>query len=107
MHYKLTHISFSEEIQATKDSVAGINERVEGIQLDQEQQQRRAIADWLSPLNFWTKQNDTFDRRQEGTGKWLLDSDEFRDWLSGTGNTLWCPGIRMINPTNELRVVCH
>lgn len=65
------------------------------MQLSQEQQQREAIIDWLSPLDFWTKQDDIFNRHQEGTGQWLLYSDEFRNWLSGTGNTLWCPGIRM------------
>ena len=56
---------------------------------------RRAIADWLSPLNFFQKQIDVLNRRHPGTGQWLLDSSEFRDWLSGAEQTLWCHGIRM------------
>jgi hypothetical protein len=58
------------------------------------------IVAWLSPLNFETKQKDAFSRHQEGTGKWMLDSNEFNDWFSGSGRTLWCPGIRMITLTS-------
>jgi hypothetical protein len=54
------------------------------------------IIAWLSPLDFWKKQNDVFVKHQEGTGKWMLASKEFNDWLLGSGTTLWCPGIRMI-----------
>ncbi|KAH0538021.1 hypothetical protein FGG08_005382 [Glutinoglossum americanum] len=54
---------------------------------------RHTIADWLSPLNFIQKQSDVLDRRHPGTGQWLLDSDMFRDWLSGAEQTLWCRGI--------------
>ena len=53
------------------------------------------IVAWLSPLHFETKQKDVFSKHQEGTGKWMLDSKEFSDWFSGSGRTLWCPGIRM------------
>ena len=58
-------------------------------------QLRRKITEWLSPLNFFQTQNNTFRKRQEGTGEWLLESSEFRDWLSGSRKTLFCPGIRM------------
>lgn len=42
------------------------------------------------------KQLDTFNikGRQDGTGNWLLGTEEFDDWLHGMGKTLWCPGIR-------------
>jgi hypothetical protein len=63
------------------------------------------IIAWLSPLDFWKKQNDVFVKHQEGTGKWMLDSKEFNDWLLGSGMTLWCPGIRMIILDN-LRRMC-
>jgi hypothetical protein len=54
----------------------------------------------LSPLRFEAKQKDILSRHQEGTGKWMLDSNEFNDWFSGSGMTLWCPGIRMITLNN-------
>ena len=59
-------------------------------------QGRRDIINWISPLNFSTRQNDIFSRREEGTGKWLLEDDVFKSWLAGTERILWCPGLRMI-----------
>jgi hypothetical protein len=67
--------------------------------LDHEGQLRDQLAQdlmaWLSPLNFWVKQIDHLGRRQEGTGEWLLNAPEFKGWLEGRTNVLWCPGIRM------------
>ena len=59
----------------------------------QDDQERQAILDWLSPVNYATQQNDFIGRRQEGTGRWLLNSDEFQAWLNQTKQTLFCPGI--------------
>ena len=56
--------------------------------------ERRVIADWLSPLNFKAKQMDVIAKRAEGTGQWLLESEEFKTWLDGTSETLWCSGLR-------------
>jgi hypothetical protein len=56
--------------------------------------ERRVISDWLSPLNFKAKQMDIISKRAEGTGQWLLESTEFKVWLDGTSETLWCPGPR-------------
>jgi hypothetical protein len=67
-------------------------------------EERRAIVNWLSPLNFFKKQKDVFSSRQEGTGEWLLESKDFKDWVSDTGKTLWCPGIRLTYPNNRLRL---
>lgn len=57
------------------------------------------IYEWLSPLSkeFHKKQSNTynFKSRQDGTGKWLLATDEFTDWFSGRGKKLWCRGIRI------------
>ncbi len=82
------------------DGVAelSLNQRRDAaLRLDDESQ---AIISWLSPLNFASKQIDVSSRRQEGTGEWLLEADEFNSWLSGNKRTLWCPGIRMFtNPT--------
>ena len=63
------------------------------------------IVAWLSPLNFFTKQNDVFSRRQEGTGEWLLAADTFKKWLDGTERTLWCPGLRMVVPFSSFDTV--
>lgn len=52
------------------------------------------ILNWLSDLNFWMKQDDTFERRQEGTGEWLLVDPSFQCWMNGDCDVLWCPGDR-------------
>ena len=66
--------------------------------LDQENrirdQESREIVEWLSPLNFWAKQNDTIERRQEGTGEWLLKHPDFQKWVNGEISIVWCPGDR-------------
>lgn len=54
----------------------------------------REIANWLSPLDAWITHSDIFRRRQSGTGRWLLESEEFKHWVYGDEETLWCPGIR-------------
>jgi hypothetical protein len=51
------------------------------------------MMQWLSPTDFPAQQHDIISRRQEGTGQWLLDSPEFKGWLQGAHQTLFCPGI--------------
>jgi len=59
----------------------------------QDDQESRAIMDWLTPIDYAPQQSDFISRRQEGTGLWLLNSREFQDWLSSSKQTLFCPGI--------------
>ncbi|KAF4636667.1 hypothetical protein G7Y89_g1421 [Cudoniella acicularis] len=59
----------------------------------QDDQERRAILDWLTPIDYAHEQNDFISRRQEGTGQWLLDSAEYQAWLKTSKQTLFCPGI--------------
>jgi hypothetical protein len=59
----------------------------------QEEQRQRMLA-WISPLRFWSKQNDMLSRKQEGTCKWFFETAAFQNWLIGKERTLWCPGIR-------------
>ena len=56
-------------------------------------QECRTIADWLTPIDYGPQHSDYFKTRQPGTGKWLLDSAEFRAWLKTDKQTLFCPGI--------------
>jgi hypothetical protein len=58
-------------------------------------QERDAILNWLSPINFFLRQADISQMREKGTGGWLLANPLFKKWESGSGSTLWCSGIRM------------
>lgn len=59
----------------------------------QDDQKRQELLSWLSPLDYGAQQSDYIARRQPGTGQWLLDSKEFQSWISGSMQTLFCPGI--------------
>lgn len=59
----------------------------------QDEQDRRAILDWLTRIDYAPQQKDFIERRQTGTGQWLLDSQEFKAWVKTNKQTLFCPGI--------------
>jgi Cdc6-like AAA superfamily ATPase len=51
------------------------------------------VARWLTPTNFSAQQIDIISKRQEGTGLWLLNSKEYKMWVDGREQTLFCAGI--------------
>jgi hypothetical protein len=51
------------------------------------------LRSWFTPIDYGAQQSDFLSRRQEGTGQWLLDSQEFQDWRDGDRKALFCPGI--------------
>ncbi|KAI1359875.1 hypothetical protein F5Y08DRAFT_318569 [Xylaria arbuscula] len=61
--------------------------------LREDRENRSAILNWLTPIDYAPQQIDFISRRQTGTGQWFLDSPEFKMWLQGDKQTLFCPGI--------------
>ncbi|KAL4780700.1 purine and uridine phosphorylase [Aspergillus varians] len=55
-------------------------------------EERQKIAEWLSSTDYTSFQADFFNQRMEGTGRWLLETTEFRGWEQRKG-VLYCPGI--------------
>jgi len=64
--------------------------------------ERSQILAWLSPLEPKLRHKDIQDRRVEDVGEWLLGTEEFRSWYTGSGRrecddaVLFCygdPGI--------------
>jgi Cdc6-like AAA superfamily ATPase len=49
--------------------------------------------DWLSNTDYGAQQSDFISKRHEGTGRWLLDSDEFQSWFKESKQTFFCIGI--------------
>jgi len=45
---------------------------------------RSNILAWLSPLDPKSLHQDIQDRRVEGIGEWLLQTEEFRSWHAGS-----------------------
>ena len=50
------------------------------------------IMQSLSSTNFWGKQVDLFNRAQKGSGKWILEDESFKSWLTGHPKICWCKG---------------
>jgi len=70
----------------TRDNVATLVQ-------SQEEQNRQAVLDWITPIDYASQQSDFISRRQPETGQWLLDSAEFEAWLHISKQTLFCLGI--------------
>ncbi|EAU89676.2 ankyrin repeat domain-containing protein 50 [Coprinopsis cinerea okayama7 len=51
------------------------------------------IGHWLTPINFKSQQDEAYSRSVEGTGRWLLQHDQYERWASEDDGVLWCRGI--------------
>jgi hypothetical protein len=80
-----------------KDGVDRLHERQDDQERRQDNGERRqehqVIVDWLTPTDYALQQSDFISRQYEGTGQWLLNSNEFQEWLTQSKQTLFCPGI--------------
>ncbi|RFN48829.1 ankyrin repeat protein [Fusarium flagelliforme] len=47
----------------------------------------------LTSIDHTLEYNRYIATRQEGTGKWFLNCDQYLAWLSSNNRTLFCPGI--------------
>ena len=70
--------------------VSELKDELKSHKIEKEWQE---VGDWLSPFDFRAIQQDILRKCHAGTGKWMLESDEFRQWSSSHNETLWCPGI--------------
>ncbi|KAL7931924.1 ankyrin repeat-containing domain protein [Trichoderma chlorosporum] len=75
------------------DVLTGIKQSVDQLISVHHAQKDIAILDWLTPIDYNTQQSDYFRRRQQGTGQWLLDSDQFQNWVNNQNEMLFCPGM--------------
>jgi hypothetical protein len=57
----------------------------------------KTILRWLSPVNYWLKQEDVTKQREVGTGQWLLEDPDFLEWENGNTEMLWCCGSRELH----------
>lgn len=54
------------------------------------------ILKWISPINFFLRQQDVSQIRHENTGDWFINDPDFQHWKSTPGEILWCSGIRKL-----------
>ncbi|KAI9890633.1 MAG: hypothetical protein M1814_003831 [Vezdaea aestivalis] len=83
--------------RAIRAQIVEIGIDVEEVISSQREQTRldeyQRLVEWISPITFYRLQADILRTREEGTGQWLLDSEEFRQWKTGAIQVLFCPGI--------------
>lgn len=66
------------------------------------QEERDAVPNLLSPLDFEAEHRDIFTKHKERTGEWLFTTKEFSKWRAGQGETLWCRGSgALLSPANK------
>jgi hypothetical protein len=73
--------------------IVDIQEGVAKLSSHQHDQEYVTILKWLTPMDYAPQQYDCINRRQPGTGQWLLDSAEFKTWVETDKQALLCLGI--------------
>ncbi|EXA32209.1 hypothetical protein FOVG_16580 [Fusarium oxysporum f. sp. pisi HDV247] len=82
----------SEQLGDFQDIVSRTEVNVETMRSRSDKEEDAKILSWLSKLSSQKKQRDVLKNHQEGTGEFLLKSQEFMDWLDGKNRILWCIG---------------
>jgi Cdc6-like AAA superfamily ATPase len=90
-----------------RDKVEDVSNNIDKLIRDQYDQQKQAILDWLTPVDYFDQQNDFIRTQQPGTGHWFLQTPEYRAWLDGDRQTLFCPGIPGAGKTMITAIVIH
>lgn len=82
----LTNSEISQVAFTTKELVHRVNNTMED-------KAQHKLLEWLTTVNYATQQGEYFKRRQEGTGKWLLGTDKFQQWINNENKNILCTGI--------------
>ncbi|KAF1815392.1 hypothetical protein P152DRAFT_381459, partial [Eremomyces bilateralis CBS 781.70] len=85
-----------EDTATIRNDLHTIRRNTDGIKVLQDtatQHNCETILKWLSPLNFHAQHCDTLRQREDGTGRWFLESNDFIDWFRTSQGTLFCPGV--------------
>ncbi|KXJ86362.1 hypothetical protein Micbo1qcDRAFT_152945 [Microdochium bolleyi] len=48
---------------------------------------------WITAIDYGAKHSDHLEMLHPDTGQWLLQTDEFEDWINGRVRTMFCHGI--------------
>lgn len=67
-----------------------VEEHVDKLRQGNHQQK---VLDWLGQEGWRHPQDDHFAKCDSGTGRWLLDSPQFNEWITETEKTLLCQGL--------------
>ena len=54
----------------------------------------RKVYEWLKAPDHTAKHTSACSKREKGTGSWLIQGEQFKEWKSATNSFLWLNGIR-------------
>ncbi|CZR52360.1 related to 2-5A-dependent ribonuclease [Phialocephala subalpina] len=82
-----------EDIRELRDRITSNVLLLNQLNRKQNDQERHITLNWLTTIDYAPQQSDFINRRQAGTGQWLIDSEEYQTWVQTPKKTLFCPGI--------------
>ncbi|KAJ9139179.1 ankyrin repeat protein [Pleurostoma richardsiae] len=84
-------------VRETKKIVTGMHDELKETARTHrefvEDTEAQDILSWLTTVDYETQFEHFLKQREEGTGQWLLQSQEFQQWSQEGGKTLYCQGI--------------
>jgi Cdc6-like AAA superfamily ATPase len=80
-------------ITTVHDVVTSLKKDSETIMSKLDSKEDIDILNWLTPIDYGPQQSDFIERRQQGTGQWFLELDDFKNWLNQSKITLFCRGM--------------
>ncbi|KAF5720221.1 ankyrin protein [Fusarium globosum] len=79
--------------------VSETRDDVTEIRTNQNKKDDIKILDWLTAVEYGLQQSEFQKVQEPGTGSWLLNTTEYRDWVKKPGQTLFCQGIPGVGKT--------
>lgn len=79
-------------LESTSDEIREVSHAMRLQELREQERRTTDILDWLCPLADLHKHKDVQGRRARGTGRWLLETDEFNSWIRGDAQDFVCVG---------------
>lgn len=79
-----------KDVEATREFL----ETTEALDRAQKDVDRRnEIMAWLNKADPSSNHQAACQKHEPGTGKWIIDRKEFKDWEAGGNSILWVHGI--------------
>ncbi|KAL7909981.1 hypothetical protein GGI35DRAFT_447561 [Trichoderma velutinum] len=82
-----------EAEEKVTELLSRVHNYIEKVERKLDRKEDAEILNWLTNIDYGPQQSDNLQRRQLGTGQWLLSSTEYLNWLKSEKQTLFCPGI--------------
>jgi Cdc6-like AAA superfamily ATPase len=79
----------------------GVDQLNAGREAEEARNEREQILNWLGSNDSRAQQANFTQKRQAGTGEWLIRSDDFQNWIAdgSSKRVLFCPGVPGVGKT--------